>query len=84
MHWPADIELRHKGLVAALLTSPIAPTVAAAYPHTSLPIALLLYKHTGKHLTELMVVDTPVKPGVQRAIVRPSLIAGLLGAPYPG
>lgn len=38
----------------------------------------------GKHLTERMVVDTQVKPGVQRAMVRPSLIAGLLGDPYPG
>jgi hypothetical protein len=38
----------------------------------------------GKHLTELMVVETPVKAGVQTAIVRPSLIAGLLGDPYPG
>jgi fatty acyl-CoA reductase len=38
----------------------------------------------GKHLTERMVVDTQVRPGVQRAIVRPSLIAALLGDPYPG
>lgn len=38
----------------------------------------------GKHLTERMVVDTEVKPGVQRAMVRPSLIAALLGDPYPG
>lgn len=38
----------------------------------------------GKHLTELLVIDTPLRPGVQRAIVRPSLIFGLLGDPYPG
>lgn len=38
----------------------------------------------GKHLTEMMVRDTEVRPGVQRAMVRPSLIAGLLGDPYPG
>lgn len=38
----------------------------------------------GKHLTERMVVATEVRPGVQRAMVRPSLIAGLLGDPYPG
>lgn len=38
----------------------------------------------GKHLTEMMVLDTRIAPGVARAIVRPSLIAGLLGAPYPG
>lgn len=38
----------------------------------------------GKHLTEQMVIDTPVRPGVQRAIVRPSLIAAVVGDPYPG
>lgn len=38
----------------------------------------------GKHLTEMMVVDAPLRPGVCRAMVRPSLIAGLVGDPYPG
>lgn len=37
-----------------------------------------------KHLTEQLVNSTCIKPGVAKAIVRPSLIAGMAGAPYPG
>lgn len=38
----------------------------------------------GKHLTEQLVDSTCIRPGVGRAIVRPSLIASIAGAPYPG
>ena len=37
-----------------------------------------------KLLTEQMVDDPAVLPGVAKAIVRPSLIASMAGAPYPG
>lgn len=38
----------------------------------------------GKHLTEQLVDSTVIRPGVSRAIVRPSLIASIAGNPYPG
>eukprot|EP00775_Hariotina_reticulata_P008751 gene8751-8931_t len=38
----------------------------------------------GKHLTEQLVADTCIRPGLHKAIVRPALIAGLAGDPYPG
>lgn len=37
-----------------------------------------------KLLTEQMVDDPAVLSGVAKAIVRPSLIASMAGAPYPG
>jgi hypothetical protein len=37
-----------------------------------------------KLLTEQMVDDPAVLPGVAKAIVRPSLIASMAGAPFPG
>lgn len=38
----------------------------------------------GKLLAEQMVDDPTVLPGVAKVIVRPSLITGVAGAPYPG
>jgi hypothetical protein len=38
----------------------------------------------GKHLTEQLVDGTVIRPGVSRAIVRPSLIASIAYDPYPG
>lgn len=38
----------------------------------------------GKHLTEQLVNSTCIRPGVSRAIVRPSLIASVALDPYPG
>jgi hypothetical protein len=38
----------------------------------------------GKNLTEQMVADTQIAPGVAKAIVRPSLICSIAGSPYPG
>eukprot|EP00775_Hariotina_reticulata_P012461 gene12461-12596_t len=38
----------------------------------------------GKNLTEQLVQDTSIRPGVHKAIVRPSLISSMAGAPYPG
>ena len=37
-----------------------------------------------KLLTEQMVDDPNSLPGVSKVIVRPSLIASMAGAPYPG
>lgn len=38
----------------------------------------------GKYLTEQLFADATLSPGVSKAIVRPSLIAPVAGAPYPG
>jgi hypothetical protein len=38
----------------------------------------------GKLLAEMMFDDPSVLPGVGKSIVRPSLITGVAGAPYPG
>jgi len=38
----------------------------------------------GKLLAEMMFDDPSVLPGVGKCIVRPSLITGVAGAPYPG
>eukprot|EP00878_Enallax_costatus_P019662 GHUV01020746.1.p1 GENE.GHUV01020746.1~~GHUV01020746.1.p1 ORF type:complete len:334 (+),score=62.91 GHUV01020746.1:285-1286(+) len=38
----------------------------------------------GKNLTEQLVNDTFIRPGVVKAIVRPSLISAIAGAPHPG
>jgi hypothetical protein len=38
----------------------------------------------GKNLTEQMVADTHIAPGVAKAIVRPSVICSVAGSPYPG
>lgn len=38
----------------------------------------------GKYLTELMVEEFPLPRCVSKAMVRPSLISSIAGAPYPG
>ncbi len=38
----------------------------------------------GKWLTEAAFMADGVLPGVRRAVVRPSLISGIAGDPWPG
>lgn len=37
-----------------------------------------------QHLTEQLVDSTVIRPGVSRAIVRPSVVGALAQDPYPG
>lgn len=60
---------------------------AAANQHTAELLQRLNFSGTcafSKHLAEQLVDSTVLKPGVSRAIVRPSLIAAVAQEPYPG
>lgn len=60
---------------------------ASANQHTAELMQRLGFTSTyafGKHLSEQLVDSTVIKPGVSRAIVRPSLIASIAQDPYPG
>jgi hypothetical protein len=65
----------------------LAMDAATANRHTADLLHKLHFTSTyafGKHLTEQLVDGTVIKPGVSRAIVRPSLIAAVAQDPYPG
>lgn len=73
----------HREYVAAMLSM----DADAANKHTANLMQKLNLTSTyafGKHLAEQLVDSTVIKPGVSRAIVRPSLIAGVAQEPYPG
>jgi fatty acyl-CoA reductase len=77
------ISMTHTEYVAAML----AMEPDQANKHTLELMQRLDFTSTyafGKHLTEQLVDATPIRPGVSRAIVRPSLIASIAGDPYPG
>eukprot|EP00775_Hariotina_reticulata_P007405 gene7405-7614_t len=78
-----DAALSHAQLVSHLL----ALDAAEADKQVAELMQRLNFNSTyafGKYLTELLVDDTTVRPGVNNVIVRPSLISGLAGDPYPG
>jgi len=73
----------HREYVAAMLSM----DPATANKHTAELMQRLNFTSTyafGKHLSEQLVDSTIIKPGVSRAIVRPSLIAAVAQEPYPG
>ncbi|KAF8068243.1 fatty acyl-CoA reductase [Scenedesmus sp. PABB004] len=77
------VAMSHAEYVAAML----AMTPEQANKQTAELMAALNFTSTyafGKHLTEQLVDATVIRPGVSRAIVRPSLIASIAHEPYPG
>lgn len=65
----------------------LAMDTATANRHTAELMQQLSFSSTyafAQHLTEQLVDGTTIKPGVSRAIVRPSLIAAVAQEPYPG
>ena len=65
----------------------LAMDAATANRHTAELMARLSFSSTyafAQHLTEQLVDATLIKPGVSRAIVRPSLVAAVAQEPYPG
>ncbi|KAF8065751.1 fatty acyl-CoA reductase [Scenedesmus sp. PABB004] len=76
-------ELDHAAFVAALLAMP--PVEADAAAACVMEDAGFTSTYAlGKHLAERLVAAAPLPRGAARAIVRPSLIASVAGAPYPG
>jgi hypothetical protein len=77
------VDMSHAELVSHLLTL----NAAQADKQVAQLMQCLNFNSTyafGKYLTELLVDDTLVREGVANVIVRPSLISGLAGDPYPG
>lgn len=60
---------------------------ATASRHTAALMQAFNFSSTyafSQHLTEQLVDSTVIKPGVSRAIVRPSLVGSVAQEPYPG
>jgi hypothetical protein len=76
-------ELTYAELADLLLTLP-ADTAADEVSHIMARLNFTSTYAFSKLLTEQLVDDADTLPGVAKAIVRPSLIASMAGAPYPG
>lgn len=76
-------ELTYAELADLLLTLP-ADTAAEEVSHIMARLNFTSTYAFSKLLTEQLVNDAATLPGVAKAIVRPSLIASMAGAPYPG
>eukprot|EP00878_Enallax_costatus_P007771 GHUV01008134.1.p1 GENE.GHUV01008134.1~~GHUV01008134.1.p1 ORF type:complete len:416 (+),score=108.71 GHUV01008134.1:316-1563(+) len=77
------LTVTHDKFVAAMLERP----AEEADQQTQLVMQRLNFASSyafGKFLTELMVEEFPLPSRVSKAVVRPSLISSIAGAPYPG
>jgi nucleoside-diphosphate-sugar epimerase len=83
LYSPSGSRVNHKEYVDCMMGLPR----EAAHSHTLKIMEKVNFTSTyafGKNLTEQLVADTPLGSSVRKAIVRPGLIAGLMGDPYPG
>ncbi len=77
------LSVTHEEFVSAMLERP----AEEADEQTQLVMQRLNFQSSyafGKYLTELMVEEFLLPSRVSKAIVRPSLISSIAGAPYPG
>lgn len=78
------MQVQHSEFVQGLMAMPAEEAAAKAAEVMRMNSNFGSTYAFGKHLTEQLVADTCIRPGLHKAIVRPALIAGLAGDPYQG